>query len=249
MNMLASLKSDVKVAADSDVLGGSRVLDTDIYAVTLDAVFMGQSESGAMNVTIHGKTDAGQEIKQTIYITSNKEKGQKPYYTKNDVNYPLPGFSVINNIAQVTLGKEISELETEPKIVKVYDFTAAKEVMKEVPMVVDLVGKKVEFAIMKEIVDKEKKDGTGAYAATGETREQNEIVKVFCLRDGFEHQTYSEIRDKVGTAEFHPEWLKKNKGIARNKAKAGATAGAPGKLGSPAAGAPSRPAGGGIFGD
>lgn len=249
MNMLASLKSDVKMAADSDVLGGSRVLDTDVYAATLDAVFLGMSESGAMNVTIHAKTDAGQEIKQTVYITSNKEKGQKKYYTKNDVNYPLPGYSVINNIAQVTLGKEIDDLETEPKIVKVYDFTAGKEVMKEVAMVVDLVGKKVEFAIMKEVVDKEKKGDNGAYAATGETREQNEIVKVFCTRDGFEHQTYSEIRDKVGAAEFYPEWLKKNKGQTRVKSKAGATAGAPGKLGGPAAGAPSRPAGGGIFGD
>lgn len=249
MNMLASLKSDVKVAADSDVLGGSRVLDTDIYAATLDAVFTGMSDSGAMNVTIHAKTDSGQEIKQTIYITSNKEKGQKTYYTKNDVNYPLPGFSVINNIAQLAVGKDISELETENKIVKVYDFKQSKEVMKEVPMIVDLVGKKVEFAIMKEVVDKEKSDGNGGYAATGETREQNEIVKVFCLREGFEHQTASEIRDKVGAAEFHPEWLKKNKGTVRNKAKSAGTAGAPGKLGAPGAGATTRPAGGGIFGD
>lgn len=234
MNMLANLKIDDNIVLEQEqdrVGGASRTLDTDIYGFVVDAAYMGASKGGATSVSFILKDKKnGNVFKPTVYVTGGKDKGCKPYYTKKDpdtgkeTNYPLPGFLVANSVAELTTGVSLAEQPTEEKIVKIYDFDAKAEKPTKVQMLVDLIGKEINLGVIRQTVDKSKSDGNGGYIATGETRDENEIDKVFCAREGFEFMTQTEIKaknagDEAAVAAFHLTWLEANKGKTRNRAK------------------------------
>lgn len=236
MNMLASLKTEEKVAEDKDVLGGGNgPVDSGAYTAKVGMAYVAKSKGGALGLFLTLLVTIGQdtkEVRQTLWMTSGDAKGNKPYYTKDGENYPLPGFSQANSLAALATGKEMSDLDTEEKVIKLYDFDAKAEVLTKVQAVTDLIGKEIVVGIIKQTVDKTKDNGSGVYEATGETREENEIDKFFCARDGFENMTTTEIKAKAEKAEFYTAWTEKWTGVTRNKAKgaaAGGTAGAPGK--------------------
>lgn len=108
----------------------------------------------------------------------------------------------------------MNEQATEPRVINLYDFNAKKELPKEVPMLMDMVGKQVKLAISLNLVDKTAKDdNTGKYKPTGETKEENSITKVF---HPVSNKTVPEV--KAGQeASFHDAWLDKNKGQVFNK--------------------------------
>jgi len=243
MNMLANLKAEdgVVVEEEQDRIGGSRTLDTDIYGFIIEAAYLGQSKGGATSVNFVLKDKkSGTTFKPTIYVTSGREKGSKTYYTKKDeatgkeTNYPLPGYLVANGICELTTGVPLAEQAAEEKVVKIYNFDSKSEVPTKVQMLVDLIGKEFFGAVIRQTVDKNK-EVNGQYVATGETRDENEIDKVFCAREGFENMTQTEIKakragDDTVEASFFKTWLEANQGKTRNKAKGGGgTAGAPSK--------------------
>lgn len=246
MNMLANLKAEdgVVVEEEQDRIGGSRTLDTDIYRFSIDAAYLGQSKGGATSVNFVLKdVKTGTVFKPTIYVTSGRDKGSKTYYTKKDeasgkeTNYPLPGFLVANGVCELTTGVPLAEQEAEEKVVKIYDFDSKAEKPTKVQMLVNLIGKEFYGAVLRQTVDKNKDNGSGVYVPTGETRDENEIDKVFCAREGFEKMTQTEIKakragDESVEATFYNTWLEANQGKTRNKAKGGGgTAGAPAKAG------------------
>jgi hypothetical protein len=100
----------------------------------------------------------------------------------------------------------------------------------------DLLGKEIIVGLLKQTVDKTKKnEATGIYEATGDTREENELDKLFRARD---RMTTAEIRAQAETAAFADTWEAKWAGKVRNKSKgASGTAGAPKAAGAPAAAA------------
>lgn len=244
MNMLANLKLDDGVdGEEKDVLGGGRgPLDSNAYPATITMAYMSESEGGATAVNITAKTRDDKEIRAAIYVTSGRAKGQKTTYERDGKTYPLPGFLLVNSLCQLATGKEISQLETEEKVIKLYNFDSKAEVPTKVPVIVELLQKEIVIGLLKQTVDKSAKNDAGVYVATGETREENEIDKFFCARDGFENLTLTEVKTKAAGGEitepFYNGWLEKNKGQIRNKAKgaaAGGTAGAP-KTGAAAGG-------------
>jgi hypothetical protein len=250
MNMLANLKlADGVDGEEKDVLGGGRgPLESDAYPATITMAYMSESEGGATALNITAMTEDGKEIRGAIYVTSGRAKGQKTTYEKDGKTYPLPGFLLVNSLCQLATGKEISQLETEEKVIKLYNFDAKAEVPTKVPVVVELLQKQIVIGLLKQTVDKSAKNDAGVYVATGETREENEIDKFFCARDGFENLTLTEVKTKAAGGEiekpFHADWVEKNKGQTRNKAKGaagGGTAGAPGKAGAAAAGGTAKP--------
>lgn len=261
MNMLASLQIEdgVVVEAEQDRVGGSRTMDSDIYTFIIEVAFTdtskvkntnGVESGGARFVTLHLKDKkTGTSFKPTVYVTGGKDKGCKPYYTKKDdatgkeTNYPLPGFSVANGICELTTGVPLAAQELEEKVVKIYDFDAKTEKPTKVQALVGLSGKEVKLGVLRITEDKNKSDGNGGYAATGETRDINEIDKVFCAREDYDNMTQTEIKDKKTDdtieAVFYKTWLEANQGKTRNKSKNKSTAGAPGKpAASAAAGKP-----------
>lgn len=233
MSLLASLATDSSIAEEKDSVGSGGPLESGIYKTSVALAYITKSAGGAMGLVLNLKTDAGKEIRQTLWMTSGTAKGCKNYYEKDGQKSYLPGFNHANSLALLTVGKEISQLETETKVVNVYSAEAKSEVPTKVEMLMDLLNQEIIVGLIKQTVDKTKKnEATGIYEATGETRDENEIDKLFRAKD---RMTTAEIRAQAETATFIDTWDAKFSGTVKNKAKgASGTAGAP-KAGGAAA--------------
>ena len=239
MSLLNNLKSDDTIANEKDSVGNS-VLESGLYNATVALAYVTQSAGGATGLVFHAKTESGPEIRQTLWMTSGTAKGGKNYYEKDGVKNYLPGFLLANSLALLAGGAEISDMATETKVVKLYNKDAKAEVPTKVEMLVDLIGKEVTIGLIKQTVDKTKKNEvTNIYEPTGETRDENEVDKFFRASD---KMTTAEIRASATDASFYATWEKKHAGTVRNKAsKTAGTAGAPRAGGSVGAAATAKP--------
>ena len=71
-------------------------------------------------------------------------------------------------------------MDVEELTVKLYDFDAKRELPQAVDCFSELHGEKIQIALQRQTVDKTALDqNTGKYEPTGETRDQNEIIKFF----------------------------------------------------------------------
>ena len=235
MSSLKNLTSDASIQNEKDSLGGGGVLESGLYKATVVTAHIGKASSGALSLVLHLKTDSGRDLKQTLWMTSGTAKGGNNYYTdKNGDKQYLPGFLHANSLALLTTGKEISELDTETKVINLWSSEAKAEVPTKVEMVMDLIGKEILAGVIKQTVDKTAKNDAGVYVPTGETRDENDIDKLFRARD---RMTTAEIRAQAETAVFADQWEAKWTGKTKNKATGAAangTAGAP-KAGAAAA--------------
>lgn len=221
MSIFSAFKNtDVKIEKTTDSVGGSvsfGVVDTDVYNCTIKQAYVDQSAGGATSVTFEFQSDAGNVIRSTQWITSGKAKGQKHYYTdKKGKNHNLPGYTIVDDIHSLITEQPLSAAESEEKQVKVYDFDKGAQVAVPKQVLTELIGQKIVLAIEKQIVDKNIKNGEGAYVPSGETREQNEVVKVFC-EDG--RMTMTERLGGADEGTFVDTWISKNKGETKNRAK------------------------------
>lgn len=228
-----------------DRLGGFSAYETDAYTGKIKAAYAGKSDSGAQSMTFIFALPSG-EYRETAWVT-NKE-GKNYYHPKKadgtvitDKKQTLAGYTVANDIALVTVGKELGELVFEEKVMNVYDPDAKKELPKAVMMATELLGQEVTLGIVKQIVDKQQKDASGQYVSTGETREENQIEKVFHHPSNI---TVVEQREAVkagrdATPVFYEKWVEKNKGQTRDrstKSNQNGQSGRPGQKSPPQAG-------------
>lgn len=214
---------------EKDVLGGRVLFATDAYYGVIEVAYITTSTAGAraFNFVINF---GGKILRDTIYVT-NREGGVT--YTKDGKKYPLPGYSLVNAITKLTIGKEIPNLIFEPKLVKIYDFDLKKEVPKEVPVAVELLNQEVCIGIELNKENKKVKDQAGNFVDTHDIRENNAIARVFHPKTG---QTAAEYEAQK-PAEFKELWLKEFKGKVRDRTNKA--------LGdAPAATAPTTPAAG-----
>jgi hypothetical protein len=231
MSLLSALASDSSIAQETDSVGGNAALESGLYACKVAMAYINKSAGGAMGLVLTLKTDS-REIRQTLWMTSGTAKGSKNYYEKDGEKFFLPGFNHANALALLALGKEISELDTETKVVKVYSAEAKAEVPTKVEVITDLLNKEILVGLLKQTVDKTKKNDSGVYVATGETRDENEIDKLFRASD---RMTTSEIRASATDATFADTWetkwagktKDKSKGVAANSGTFGAPHAAP----------------------
>lgn len=233
MSLLANLTTDDSIATEKDSLGTGGPLESGLYNATISLAYLTKAASEALGLVLHLKTDTGRELRQTLWMTSGKEKGCKNYYEKDGQKHYLPGFNHANGLALLTVGKEISELAPEEKVVNVYNRDVKAEVPTKVQMLTELLGKEIIVGVIKQTVDKTVKTDNG-YVPTGETRDENDIDKLFRARD---RMTVAEIRGQVEEATFADAWAKKWTGVTKMRAK-----GVAGNVGAPrangAAGAP-----------
>jgi len=220
---LDALKISDDVAEDKDVLGGgSFVLESGIYEAKVEMAYMDQSKSGALALKLHFMTSENQLLKQTLWVTSGDAKGNKNFYLDKEGNKRvLPGMSQANHIALLTTGKEIAELDTEEKVIKLYNFDVKEEIPTKVQVITEMLDKDIILGVMKQIVDKNVKNDAGTYVPSGDTREENEISKIFSAKD---KRTVSEIKAELPAADFIKQWDEKWTGVTRNRAKGGKNA-------------------------
>jgi hypothetical protein len=227
MNMFANLKTDDSIQNETDSVGSSGPLDSNIYKATVNMAYAITSKGGAQGIVLTLKTETGRELRQTLWISSGKEKGCLNYYeTKDGDRKYLPGFLLFQSISLLTKGVEITDLDIQEKVVNIYNVEAKKEVPTSVPVIMDLLDQEVYTAVIKQTVDKNVKNpnfdeskpshktDNPMYIANGETRDENEIDKFFRASD---KMTTAEIRAGAEEAVFFDTWLGKWEGQTKDK--------------------------------
>lgn len=187
-------KKIAKDTIDEDYVPSGGVFDTDIYQAKIKTAYIGKAQaSEARNVTLLLDI-GGRELRSQVWV-SNKS-GNVTYTDKKTKEVKnLPGYNQINALALLVAGKNLGDLTTEDLVVKLYDFDAKKELPQSVTCFTELHGELVNVAVQRQTVDKTKKnDNTGEYEPTGETRDQNEIVKFFA---GDKLVTVSEVAEFI----------------------------------------------------
>ena len=243
MNMLANLTSDDSIGQEKDTVGGNGgPAESGLYTHTIAMAYLNKSAGGAMGLVLSLKDANNKEVRQTLWMTSGTAKGGKNYYEKDGVKNYLPGFNLANSLCLLTVGKEVSAMATETKVVNVYSYEAKAEVPTKVEVLMDLLGQEIVTGLIKQNVDKTRKnDQTGVYEATGETRDENEIDKFFRASD---RMTVAEIRAQSTEAAFANTWDAKWTGKTRERAKGAqpgsGLSGAPKGAGTPIAKKPSQ---------
>lgn len=217
MNALFGTLTTDGLEEAEDRLGGFRPHDTNIYGGTIKALYAGQSDGGARNVTLIAELD-GREYRETIYVTN--KKGENFFYAKDkdgkptDKKVPLPGFTTVNDLCLIVTGKPLSEQTAEDKIVNVYDKEVGREIPKSVPMLTELVGTDIaSFGVVRVLENKSERVGD-EYVPTAETRDANFIEKVFHTET---KMTVVEATNGADEATFWNSWLEKNEGVTRDK--------------------------------
>ncbi len=234
MSLLSKLKVDKGAQEQEERLSTGSRRPSDVYDFNIEMVYLTAADSGAIAANLVLKDDKG-EYRETIYI-SNKN-GENFYYKKDkdgnltDEKILLPGYQLLNSIALLTVEKEFDELESEEKVVRLYDFEERKELPKTVEHLPELVGQPIKVAIIDILENKNaKNDATNKYEATAETREINQIEFVAHQESG---ATVTELRQDKEPGSLMAAWLERNKGKQKDKRKI--------KDGAPAAGKSGRP--------
>lgn len=206
-----------------DRLGGFSPLESDIYTGKIKAAYAGHSQGGAMSVTLLADL-GGKEYRETFYITN--KKGENFFLNKDDKTkkVPLPGFTIVDDICLIATGKPLAEQESEEKVINIYDYELKKEVPKSVPMLTELLGKQITLGILKQLENKNVKQGE-EYVPSSETREINLVDKVFHPEMKL---TVAEARNGQEEAKFYDAWAERNKGQTRDKRTIKDGAGTPG---------------------
>lgn len=244
--MLADLTSDDgDVKGEKDSVGGARVLDTGLYKMKITMAYIMTAASEALGLVCHFKGEEGQELRQTFWMTSGKAKGKKNYFLdKNGEKQYLPGFNQANAIAAFTTKKEINQLEPEEKIVSIYDYEAKAELPKKMPVLTEMIGQEIVLGVQRQLVDKTEKGDDDKYYPTGETREQNDVDKIFRASD---MKTMTEVRGKAEEANFFKIWDEKFKGKVQDKSTKGVERKTPAKGSAPGASSAPKKTASGLF--
>ena len=209
--------NDVEGVEDEQdrVAGNNTPLVSNIYDMNITMMYADESKGGATSVTVIGETANGERIKETLWVTSGRAKGGKPYYLdRNNKKQFLPGYLIANAITLFLTGKKLGNALHEPKMVNIYDFEAKKEIpqTREVYTGVTSSTKLVALGIQ-QIIDDKKQDVSGEGEAadwqpTGITFLKNEIKKVFHAEN---HLTVQEVQAKMTDPAFYDKWLKSSK--------------------------------------
>lgn len=197
--------------------GGGFTWDSNVYDTVIKLIYLDQAETGAVSFNVVLQNADNQELKERMFIKSGDKKGNKTFYTKDGKDYPLPGYSAANSLCVAAVGLSLAECmaKVEKKTIKVYDFKAQKEVAKERPVMVPLIGAKVKVAVKRIKENKKEKGADGNYKEIADTREINECA-FFGNEAGF---TAEEILSKAETPEKFEEWAAKNAGKTIDKSK------------------------------
>lgn len=241
MSSLNKFKPTTDTVEETDSIGANALLDSNVYLGIIELAYLNVSAGGATSLNVNYNIK-GKILKSTMWITSGKAKGCKTTYTnKNGKEVHLPGFSIANHICLLTAGVNIYELDTEKKVIKLYNYEAKKDIPTEVECLTPIMGKEIQLGVIRQIVDKNVKTDSGQYVPSGDTREENEVDKIFQAGTG---RTVVEIKAEEN-AVFIDTWKNKWTDVVRNKAKGakqtGGTAGMPTPTNTPAGNASSTP--------
>lgn len=215
MSLFSNLERKSNVEKPKDVLGGGfQTLPSDVYDAVIAMAYVDKSKGGAQFIEFEFKLPDNKTHKETVYVTSGDDKGNKFTYEKNGKEFYLPGYILADEICAVTTEQLLSQQDSDNRLVEVYDFESKQKLQKEFPVLIDLIGKKLKIAISETKENKKEKVG-GKWVETSEVRMSNNISKAFST-DGL---TVNELMDGETDSAFMEKWLDKNKGNTVDKYK------------------------------
>lgn len=204
---------DLETARDV-VPTGQYTVKSDIYTGVVKMAYGTQSARGALGVVLTlYLEELGKEFTETVWVTNRD--GHNYYIDKESKKKrPLPGFTVINDLCGVTVESEISQVETELKLVPVYNYDEKKQVPTEVEVFTPLLGTKCHIAILESKVNKQQKNAAGEYVAIADSHEVNSIEKIMHYPTKV---TLREAEDGNGEPIYYSAWLEANRGKVIDK--------------------------------
>jgi hypothetical protein len=193
-------------AVEEDRLPGSnRIVESGVYPMKIDLAYIDTSAAtGAVALKVHFKdVSGGFTLREAFWIRSGKAKGHKTTYIGSDgQERDLPGLLQANALCVATMGKPLSQLEAEEKVVPMWSFETSKEENTKLLVVLPLIGKHVQIGVLKKVRNKRAKGGDGTWGPTGERQEINELDKIFNV-DGL---TAAEKKSGAVKPEFKEKW-------------------------------------------
>jgi len=198
--------SDTDVEESGDVLPGNfGPLDTGLYKMGIKVAYVSQSAGGAyaLNLILKNADNTGPEVRQSLWMTSGKAKGQRnSYVDQNGVKHKLPGMEQADNLHQLVDGRVMQNCETEDKVIKLWNPATSKEENTTVQAVTSLMGKPILVGLLKVRDNKMVKTDDG-YEPTSKERFSNEISKFFDPDTGL---TYAEKKSKATDPAYLTKW-------------------------------------------
>lgn len=234
MSLLAGASKAENAVKETDRLGGFQLLDSGVHLMEIELAYLNTSSTGARALVFSFKNEAG-TLRSSQYFVSGDAKGNKTFFVKDGKEINLPGFTITNDIFLAAgIEEGIDGAVLEEKVIKLYSKDAGGEVPTKVQMVINLLGKTVGLGVVKQTVDKTALGGDNKYHATGETRDENEIIKVFSTSG----LTIPEIDAGITEPAFIIDWKDKFAGKTLMKAKG--ASGAEGTSGTPTPSTPKK---------
>jgi len=214
--MFSNLKTDGLEKAEDRVSGQVQRLPTGIYDATVKLAYVGDSQrSDAKSVNVHLDIN-GTEVRIREWVQDGKGNNYWVAKDGSGKHFPLPGFTLINDLCLLTTQSELADQEGEEKVVKLWNNQERAEKNTRVPCLIDLHGKKVKVALVRQIENKRAATDSGEYKPTNDSVTLNIVDKFLYEEDG---RTVLEIQNNIEDAEFAAEWLERNDGKDRNKFK------------------------------
>src|SRR5271170_5746677 len=105
MSLLKNLSTDDSIFNEKDSVGNGGPVESGLYPATISLAYVTKAASEALGLVLVAKTASGRDVKQTLWMSSGKEKGGKNYYEKDGQKHYLPGFLIANSLALLTVGK------------------------------------------------------------------------------------------------------------------------------------------------
>jgi hypothetical protein len=212
MSVFANVDSAAPTQADKDVVRGQKrePIASSIQNMIIEHAYFEKKKSGASFVNVQLKIADGEHkdrfIRLSECVASGDAKGNKTYYEKAGERINLPGFALIDSLAQLVAGKSVITLANAKKTIKLYNFDKKEEVPTEVDMFTELTGKGICGCVLSVIEDKTVHNAqTGAYDPTGQVYRNNTIDKFL---DPQKRRTYAEINNNLDPT-FKDQWLAK----------------------------------------
>jgi hypothetical protein len=203
--------SDADTEESGDVLpsAGFGPLDTGLYKMGITLAYLSESKNGAHGLNLHLKNadGSGPVVRQTLWMTSGKAKGQRnSYVDDNGVKHKLPGMEQADNLHALLTGVMLIDADSEEKTVKLWNPATSKEENTPVTVIKGLMNQPVLIGLHKNrdnkmILDK----ATSKYVAdpSGKDRVYNEINKFFDADTGL---TYAEKKAKTTDPAYLAKW-------------------------------------------
>lgn len=209
-----------------DQVGGYTVPATGAYDFTLLKMYTHRTEKGALAANIVFKDKDDKEVKFVIYpcwVVKDKNgvplmgEDGLPQITNTRVNQQgeteyISDFVLLDELAIVTTGKPIAELESTEQSLSVKRNGADTHIT--VNMYTDMSNNPVKACTQRVITNGSQKNAKGEYVKNNDKRTQNTLVKVL-------HEDGSTVHEKSEGIEpvFLKEWLNRFDGKDRNDFK------------------------------